>query len=73
MTNHIPAVLPDQVQIGTIPAFPVPDGIVVGASQATLHGLTVRLRWTYGEVSAVVFPDRAMANRWPGFRADPPS
>jgi hypothetical protein len=25
------------------------------------------------EVSAVVFPDQAMANRWPGFRADPPT
>jgi hypothetical protein len=31
------------------------------------------LRWTYGQVSAVVFPDRAMAIRWPGFVADPPT
>jgi hypothetical protein len=67
MANRIAAMVAGGREIGTIEAFSVPEGLTKGAPMANLNGLSVGLRWRYGDISAVVFRDAAEAARWPGF------
>lgn len=69
-TNRIPAELPRGLRLGTIPAFPPPDGLTPDGISANLNGLDVGLRWRYGSIAAVIFMDPSQAQLWPGFEPD---